>query len=322
MQENLKSSTSISRLSIPNLLNQEQENDRKVRKATHAGTWYEDNSARLNDKVLTFIDNVVAEIDQNRKPKALIVPHAGLKYSGQTAAYAYNYLQQNINEISKIFVLGPSHHCYLEKPAVSTVDVYETPLGNIEIDTKIAQELISSGAFSKLPKDVDEDEHSIEMQLPFIAHILNSVSCKVSLIPILIGQMNKVTLHSTVKTLLPYFDEPDTVFIISSDFCHYGPRFSYTPFSNSKMPIYSEIEQLDNDAINMILDMDLKSFEMYLNQTGNTICGRHAISFLLRILSEFKDEFSGTLLHYSQSNKTVSGTDSSVSYAAIAFTTK
>jgi len=101
--------------------------------------------------------------------RALIGPHAGFVYSGQTAAWAYvNVDPKNYN---RVILLGPSHKVYLPNQcALSQCDEYATPLGNIEIDTDQIDKLLDDGkkGFTFMTKAVDENEHSLEMHLPFI----------------------------------------------------------------------------------------------------------------------------------------------------------
>ncbi|KAJ2842347.1 hypothetical protein GGI22_007581, partial [Coemansia erecta] len=113
----------------------------RAREATHAGSWYSDDGAQLDRELQSWLDNVpdsVREIEpegahcQAPVPgaRAIIGPHAGLSYSGATAAYAYRCI--DTSKVRRVFLLGPSHHVYLEKCALSGCTEYQTPLGNIQ----------------------------------------------------------------------------------------------------------------------------------------------------------------------------------------------
>lgn len=73
----------------------------------------------------------------------------------------------------RVFLLGPSHHFYLPGCALTRCDAYETPLGDLKIDTATVSELHKTGRFDKMSLQTDEDEHSLEMHLPYIYIILS-----------------------------------------------------------------------------------------------------------------------------------------------------
>lgn len=87
-------------------------------------------------------------------------------YSGPTAAWAY--ININPSKFRRVFLLGPSHHAYLTGCALTKSKYYETPLGNLEVDRDITTELFNSGGFVYMTRNVDEEEHSLEMHTPFI----------------------------------------------------------------------------------------------------------------------------------------------------------
>jgi AmmeMemoRadiSam system protein B len=103
--------------------------------------------------------------------RAVIAPHAGFTYSGPTAAYAYKTV--DTTKVKRVFILGPSHKFYLEGCALSNCSKYETPLGSMKIDREVMDELEQSLArYSKMTLAADEDEHSLEMHLPFVQMIM------------------------------------------------------------------------------------------------------------------------------------------------------
>lgn len=72
----------------------------------------------------------------------------------------------------RVFILGPSHHVRLRGCALTTADKYETPLYDLKIDTEINAELEKTGKFTRMDMNTDEDEHSIEMHLPYVAKVM------------------------------------------------------------------------------------------------------------------------------------------------------
>jgi len=217
---------------------------KSVRSASHAGSWYNNNASSLRSELNTFLDKAKVT---DTSACAVISPHAGYTYSGQSAAYAYKNMDKS--KIKKVFILGPAHHEHLTKCGLSLMDEYATPMGNIPLDRKIITELYDTGSFEWIQKSVDEDEHSIEMQLPFIYNMMEGVTF--SIVPVLVGAVSKDSESHFGSIFSKYFDDPSNFFVISSDFCHWGKRFSFT-FCHEGMPIYKSIENLDKQGMQLI----------------------------------------------------------------------
>jgi len=124
----------------------------------------------------------------------------------------------------RVFVLGPSHHVYLDHCALSACAYYSTPLGKLTLDTDVLKEIYKSGEkFGWMSLDTDEDEHSIEMHLPYIYKVLDLVGkvCSVKVVPIMVGAINTNKEKAYGEVLAKYLRDPENVFVISSDFCHW-----------------------------------------------------------------------------------------------------
>lgn len=265
--------------------------------------------------------------------KALVSPHAGYRYSGPTAAWGFSSIDRAA--VRRIFVLGPSHHVPLDHVALPSagVEAYETPFGNIPLDVPLLNELRATRSFSEFSVRQDEEEHSIEMQLPFVKHVM--ADQEFTLIPMVVGSTSPSTEAAYGSILAPYFDLPDTLFIISSDFCHWGERFGYTSllqgpqvsspslppaaFPPDRYPVNAGIELLDRVGMDHITAQDLKSFQRYLGEHKNTICGRHPICVFLEILQRCRVKCDMRFVHYSQSQemrRDPRPTDTCVAYAS------
>ncbi len=131
-----------------------------------------------------------------------------------------------------------------------------------------------------------------------------------------------------------YLKKKENLFIISSDFCHWGARFRYTyytktndenrPIQLSKItfkqltrPIYKSIEELDFRGIRAIESSSFQDFKNYMHKTNNTICGKHPISILLASLESIESQPTLKCLKYDQSSQCKRYEDSSVSYASL-----
>ena len=168
--------------------------------------------------------------------------------------------------------------------------------------------------------EAQEEEHSLEMHLPY-AKMVGADDC--TIVPIMVGDIKEPLAEQFAQLLAPYFNMENTVFLVSSDFCHWGKRFQYTPYQSSAGPIYSFIEQLDKQGMTIIENQDLKRFEAYLKETDNTICGRNPIKLLLKVatcvtelLEKNPGQYQTKFLRYSQSSQATKNSDSSVSYAS------
>jgi len=265
--------------------------------------------------------------------------HAGYSYSGPAAAWAYKSL--DLSKAKRIFLLGPSHALYLSGCALSKHAKYATPLGDLIIDKKTVDELAATGKFDTMSTDADENEHSLEMHLPYIYKVLSqsfdSPSSYPHLIPILVGNTNSTREKSYGAILAPYLADPTSVFVISSDFCHWGARFDYTYYlpgtgdgyslrkreaAPKKPKIHESIAKLDRQAMDAIEGGKHEDFLDNLKETGNTVCGRHPIGVVMAALEvlekEGKKEGEGRFefVRYERSSDVVEISDSSVSYAS------
>ncbi|EKX45067.1 hypothetical protein GUITHDRAFT_71667 [Guillardia theta CCMP2712] len=286
-----------------------------VRVASHAGSWYAGRGDELKKQLDRWLQDV-KKSDELQPSCGLIAPHAGYSYSGPTAAYAYRYMDPS--RIKRIFVLGPSHHYYLTGCALSKHSAYATPLGNLEIDTDVVKELHSSGLFEYMSEEVDEDEHSLEMQMPYIYKVMEQASKSYKIVPVLVGNLSPKKEDVYGSLFSRYLNDPSTFFVISSDFCHWGSRFRYTYYDPSFGEIYQSIEALDRQGMQEIESLSPENFQNYQAKFNNTICGRHPIAVLLNALkaSSAASQASIQFVRYAQSSPCRCQADSSVSYAS------
>ena len=117
------------------------------------------------------------------------------------------------------------------------------------------------------------------------------------------------------------YKDPQTLFVISSDFCHWGKRFRFTYYDEAYNEVWKSTEHLDKMALEIIKDLNAKKLDEYFKKYKNTICGRNSISVLLCMIEQYKEEFKEKEVMfdcagYTQSNKVKDMEGSSVSYAA------
>ena len=117
------------------------------------------------------------------------------------------------------------------------------------------------------------------------------------------------------RLLCDYLDDPSHLFVISSDFCHWGRRFGFMHHDRSEGPVHASIEALDRRGMALIERGDGAAFAAYLAAHGNTICGRHPIGVFLACAAACRTPLATRFTHYAQSSRAMTQADSSVSYA-------
>lgn len=284
----------------------------RVRRASHAGSWYTNDAKKLDEELERWLRE--CSLVKSPDVRGVIAPHAGYSYSGRAAAYAFGNIDPAV--ISRVFLLGPSHHHYTPKCALSRCSVYSTPLGDLPVDLEVIEELWSTEKFEYMDRHVDEAEHSMEMHLPYLAKVFHGYPVKV--VPILVGALSTENEAMYGKLLAKYVDDPKNFFSVSSDFCHWGARFNYTYYDKKHGAIHKSIEALDHMGMEIIETGDPDAFKRYLQEFDNTICGRHPISVFLHMLKHCSTKIKISFLRYEQSSQCKSMRDSSVSYASAA----
>lgn len=271
-----------------------------------AGTWYAKDQTKLKAELQGYLKKA------DQKPMddviALILPHAGYRYSGQTAAYGIKALKKNYK---KFIILGPSHRVSMYNTlSVPNVTHFQTPLGKVPLDTKFIAQLKKHEIFKSISQ-AHNYEHSVQIQIP----LLQIKEKDFSIVPIVVGNCDEATIKKAGNIIRNLMDE-ETLLIASSDFVHYGKNFHYTPFLDN---IPENIKKTDYGALEQIKKLDMKGFIEYRNKTGATICGVMSIGVMLAALPK---ETKVHELCYRTSGDMTKDFTNSVSYFSIAFTGK
>ena len=251
-----------------------------------AGSFYPGNQSDL----ASTIDELVAHSESqfSQPAKAFIVPHAGYQYSGSTAAEVYSLIEKQKKKVNRVVLLGPCHRVWTQGIAIPSCDSFSTPLGEIPLDKKTLAEL------SHLPQvDVydapHEQEHSLEVQLPFLQRVLDDFS----LIPLAVGD---ATPSEVAKVLTDLWELPNTIFLISSDLSHFLT--------------YEVAQNVDQHTTQRILAKD------YMSLDHKMACGCTPIQGLLQVAKE--KSLNITLLKQCNSGDTAGDKSRVVGYAAYA----
>ncbi len=279
----------------------------KIRKSAIAGSWYPGEKSSLKKLITKYLDEAPKlKIPENKSVCALIVPHAGYAYSGKCAAYGFKQLHEN-KKVDRVFVLAPSHKAWFTGASITSADAYETPLGLAEIDKELVKELRENPLITEVPK-AHIDEHSLEIQIPFLQVILKDFK----LVPIIIGDINYNQAEVLGKLIAENIRLNDII-VASGDFTHFGTAFNYTPFSSN---IAENLTELDLGLADIILKKDVKGIFDYKNKTGITCCGAKVFAVLAAALPKTAD---GEQLLYYKSGDADNNYDHSVSYISAVF---
>jgi MEMO1 family protein len=266
--------------------------------------WHANDPNALAKQVEGFFQR--ADVQPSIDIIALISPHAGYAYSGQTAAFGVKAAKA---KYKRVIVIGPSH----QVPMLDVLSVpgavthYQTPLGEIPLDTEFINKLLQSPLFKDIPQAY-RTEHSIFIQLPLLQYRLGDFK----LVPIVAGQCSGQTVQKAASILKSLVDS-NTLVVASSDFVHYGPNYDYVPFDQN---IPEGLKKLDMGAYDYISKLDSIGFLQYCDKTGATICGRVPIAMLLAML---QSPVKAELLKYTTSGELTGDFTNSVSYLSVAF---
>jgi MEMO1 family protein len=275
-----------------------------VRLPALAGKWY----PAIKTRLLSTVESTYAHTSQEafQSPVlAYLVPHAGYRFSGKVAGWAYRQIQPN--GYDRIIILGPSHYAAFRGFSIAKARAWRTPLGDVPVDSEVCKAL-RRDRLHVAKESIHQREHSIEMQLPFLQSRLK----KFTIVPILVGQLRTGDSAAIAKAIKPHLTKT-TLIIVSSDLIHYGPRYKYVPFAKDKE---QNIRKLDMAAISYLLRRDPGGFDKFCRAKSANICGRQSLSILLHLLPPGA---GGKLLSYDTSGRMTRDFTNSVSYASIAF---
>jgi AmmeMemoRadiSam system protein B len=189
--------------------------DKDVRSPVLTGTWYPGNPEVLRQTIGDYLSKANPSNPEG-KVITLIVPHAGYVYSGHVAAYSYKLLQRNAPKI--VFLIGPSHWVGFRGISVSQYSSYKTPLGAVPVDQDLAKKLLSMNPLMKWVPQADSQEHSLEIQIPFLQTVLSDFH----IVPIIMGEQDLETCALLAKSLVQVLpNREEAVILASTDLSHF-----------------------------------------------------------------------------------------------------
>jgi len=248
---------------------------------------------------------------------AAIVPHAGWVFSGELAATAFKAIKQVNKEVDTFVVFGAAHRYFGGGVVIDDSDAWQTPLGQIEIDTDLVKQIVAKGAVADA--EAHQGEHSIEVQVPFIQHLFPNAK----IVPILVPVADfDPTFGSRVGQLIREQTDQKIVCIASSDLTHYGPRYGFCPEGTGPAALKWACEVNDMEFIDLALKMETDRLLQSALDKGNA-CGPAAVATMIAA-AKAMGRICGVLLGHTSSNNVMKAkfnetSEESVGYAAIVF---
>jgi len=266
-----------------------------IRQPAVAGMFYSADANTLKQDIQHYLELVepfqsddMDDVSTNNL-KVIVVPHAGYVYSGPIAASAYKLLIPLKHQINRVVLLGPSHQVAFNGMAVPEVEMFNTPLGNIPID-QVNIQLLSELPQVMVSDIAHRDEHSLEVQLPFLQETLDNFT----LTPIVVGDVEPNEVAEVINRL---WGDEHTLIVISTDLSHYHH--------------YTIANQMDRATSNAIVDLkpDLISYE--------SACGRNGLKGMMVVAKQKK--LVADVIDLRNSGDTWGGKNRVVGYGAYAF---
>lgn len=279
----------------------------KIRFPAVAGSFYPDDREELQK----LVNRLLLENKQHGDaPKALIIPHAGYIFSGVVAASGYSLLNATMNNPT-IFLIGASHRSLFHDAALDPHEAFQTPMGNVPLAKVTYEQLAKTQPLFALSSEPHRNEHTLEVQLPFLQAIYHD---RFTIAPILLGSASTNELQQMATTLQPFFERPETLWVISTDLSHYPPM--------------ETAQETDQRVIEAICTGDPEMLKNTLKHEANRnlpgyqtgLCGFKAVLLLQYITNRLKTA-RYRLVKYQNSGHSPQGSHQEVvGYAAISVT--
>jgi len=232
-----------------------------IRQSAVAGQFYPAQREELDAQLASLFDQT-KKISLRGRPKILIVPHAGIVYSGKVAAWGFKQIE-NLG-YSKIMLLGASHQTFFQHAAIFGQGVWETPLGKVAVDEGLAKKFLAKNILND--PSAHTREHSLELELIFLQKVLKDFK----IIPVLISQPTEKVAEDLAEKISRALNDK-TLLVVSSDLSHYLP--------------WAVASEIDQKTIGAILSGQKNVFAKNLS-TG--ACGYEAIKISLRVAEILK----------------------------------
>ena len=267
-----------------------------IREAVWAGKFYDASPDTLSRHIENLLQSAMKMPSFSGKMLALIAPHAGYIYSGSIAASAYSLIRGK--NYQTVIIVGPSHHYGFRGCSIYLQGGYKTPLGLVKIDQDLASKLSKASGFKYIP-EAHREEHSVEVQLPFIQKTLPQAKT----VPIVMGLPTKKTIITLANALSKIIQDEKTLVIASTDMSHYLPK--------------KQANVIDAKTISLVQSFKTDILIRKLERKENFLCGGGPVASVL-LYAKKKAEAKVKILKYADSSEAGTSPSGVVGYFAAA----
>ena len=290
---------------VPSDSLQEKEVLKNMRQPAVAGSFYPADPDSLKNMINNFLDNI-EEPKKEGEILALILPHAGYEFSGPVASYGFKELAGK--DIETVILIGNSHQERFDGISIYAEGYFETPLGEVKIDSSLAKKIISESEKISFKESAHQKEHSLEVEIPFLQQVLKNFK----IVPILFGNSDKNDYEILAQAILKHIQGKNVLLIASSDMSHY--------------PIYEDAKEADQKTINAILTGEVGELEKTINdlegenipEAVTFLCGEEAVKTIMLVTKDLNVK-KIKLLNYANSGDVSGDKTRVVGYSAIGF---
>jgi MEMO1 family protein len=271
--------------------------DKDIRKPVIAGTWYPGSPKVLRAEIEGYFNNV-PDTKIDGRITGLVVPHAGYMYSGQVAAYAYKIIKEKT--FDAVVVVGPSHRTFFHGVSIYDKGGYETPLGVIPVDVSLAKDIMAYSEIIFPMPDAHSQEHSLEIQLPFLQVALGEFC----FVPLVMAEQDHQSCESLAESIFRALGNRKVLIVGSSDLSHFHS--------------YEKALKLDSVALKHIEKMDGRSLSEDLGKNVCEACGGGPAVVTMMVSKKIGAD-RAKILNYANSGDVTGDKKSVVGYASAVF---
>ena len=266
----------------------------RIRDSVIAGTWYSGDPETLRREIRKWLEKAGGAHPEG-EPAGLIVPHAGYMYSGAVAGHAYKLLERR--RFERVLIVAPSHRARFQGSSIYNLGGYRTPLGVVPLDTEIIDALFKSTPSVKYVPHADSQEHSLEIQLPFLQVVLKDFR----LTPVIMGDQSFEHCMELADAIASVCRGKDVLLVASSDLSHYH--------SDRRAKL------LDSVVIDRVAAFDPAALAQDISQGKCEACGAGPMIAVM-LAAKKMGVGKAKVLHYANSGSVTGDTGEVVGYMA------
>jgi AmmeMemoRadiSam system protein B len=263
-----------------------------IRNAVAAGRFYPGSASEIREMMAALVDK------RAKKEAAigLLMPHAGYPYSGPVAGATISRVKFK----DTFIIVGPSHTGVGKPFSIMSEGKWQTPLGEVEIDSALGKELLSSSDYLQEDETAHTYEHAVEVQIPFLQYFKPDIK----IVPIILAYAHAEVYKEIGRDMARAIKESkgEVIIIASGDMTHYEPQ--------------ETAEEKDNKAIEAMLNLDEDELTRRYQELDISMCAYGPAVSLITAAKEL-GATGAELVKYQTSGDTTGDYSSVVGYAGI-----